>query len=35
MNKKEKYINYVVDDLVKNTEIDYYPLLKIGKKKDT
>ena len=23
MNKKEKYINYVVDDLVKNTEIDY------------
>ena len=23
MNKKEKYINYVVDDLVKNTEIDH------------
>jgi hypothetical protein len=23
MDKKEKYINYVVDDLVKNTEIDH------------
>jgi hypothetical protein len=23
MNKYEKYINYVVNDLVKNTEIDY------------
>jgi len=23
MNKKEKYINYVVEDLVKNTEIDH------------
>ena len=23
MNKKEKYINYVVNDLVKNTEIDH------------
>jgi|TARA_R110000796_G_scaffold233426_1_gene351956 hypothetical protein len=23
MNKKEKYINYIVADLVKNTEIDY------------
>ena len=23
MNKKEKYYNYVVDDLVKNTEIDH------------
>jgi hypothetical protein len=22
MNKKEKYYNYIVDDLVKNTEID-------------
>ncbi len=23
MNKQEKYINYIVDDLVKKTEIDY------------
>jgi hypothetical protein len=23
MNKKEKYYNYVVEDIVKNTEIDY------------
>ena len=23
MNKKEKYINYVVEDLISNTEIDY------------
>ena len=23
MDKKERYINYVVEDLVKNTEIDY------------
>ena len=23
MDKKEKYINFIVDDLVKNTEIDY------------
>ena len=23
MNKEEKYYNYVVDDLVKNTEIDH------------
>ena len=23
MNKKEKYINYVVDDMIKKTEIDY------------
>tara|TARA_R110000868_G_scaffold243309_1_gene499231 strand:- start:61 stop:324 length:264 start_codon:yes stop_codon:yes gene_type:complete len=23
MNKKERYINYIVDDLVKKTEIDY------------
>jgi hypothetical protein len=23
MNKQEKYYNYVVDDLVKNTEIDH------------
>ena len=23
MNKKEKYINFIVDDLVKKTEIDY------------
>ncbi len=23
MNKKEKYINYIVDDLINNTEIDY------------
>ena len=23
MNKKEKYINFIVDDLVKNTEINY------------
>jgi len=34
MNKKERYINYVVGDLVKNTEIDHdkkrikYPFLK-------
>ena len=33
MNKKEKYINYVVEDLISNTEIDYeqekikYPFL--------
>ena len=24
MDNKEKYINYVVDDLVKDTEMDYY-----------
>ena len=23
MNKKEKYINFIVDDMVKKTEIDY------------
>ena len=23
MNKKEKYINYIVEDMIKNTEIDY------------
>tara|TARA_R110000868_G_scaffold376252_1_gene641065 strand:+ start:598 stop:870 length:273 start_codon:yes stop_codon:yes gene_type:complete len=23
MDKKERYINYVVEDLIKNTEIDY------------
>ena len=23
MNKQEKYINYIVDDLIKKTEIDY------------
>ncbi len=23
MNKKEKYINYIVDDLINNTEINY------------
>ena len=23
MNKKERYINYIIDDLVKKTEIDY------------
>ena len=33
MDKKEKYINYVVEDLISNTEIDYdqkkikYPFL--------
>ena len=23
MDKKEKYINYIVEDMIKNTEIDY------------
>ena len=23
MNKKEKYINFIVDDMIKKTEIDY------------